>query len=77
MGLNFDLATVASLAGLGGSTVAGIAAFMFFKGFLMRILAQVIVTGDDLGFRHPPPPLFDVPTRIRHHVHPPGVMRLT
>jgi hypothetical protein len=44
MGLNFDLATLASLAGLGGSTVAGIAAFMFFKGFLMRILAQVIVT---------------------------------
>jgi hypothetical protein len=44
MGLNFDLAAVAGMAGLGGSAVAAIGAFMFFKGFLMRILAQVIVT---------------------------------
>jgi hypothetical protein len=44
MGLNIDLAAVAAMAGLGGSTIAAVGAFMFFKGFLMRILAQVIVT---------------------------------
>ncbi|HVY87405.1 MAG TPA: hypothetical protein VG942_00950 [Hyphomonadaceae bacterium] len=44
MGLNFDLATVAGMAGLGGSAVAAIAAGLFFKGLIMRILAQVIVT---------------------------------
>jgi hypothetical protein len=44
MGLNFDLATVAGMAGLGGSAVAAIAAGIFFKGLIMRVLAQVIVT---------------------------------
>jgi hypothetical protein len=44
MGLDFDLAAVAGMAGLGGSAIAALAAAMFFKGLLMRILAQVIVT---------------------------------
>ncbi len=44
MGLDFDLAAVAAMAGLGGSAVAALGALMFFKGLLMRILAQVIVT---------------------------------
>lgn len=39
-----DLAAVASAAGLGGSAVAAITGFMFFKGIIMRILSQVIVT---------------------------------
>ena len=44
MGLNFDLAAVAGMAGLGGSAIAALGALMFFKGFLMRLLAQVVVT---------------------------------
>ena len=44
MGLDFDLAAVAGMAGLGGSAVAAIGAMMFFKGLIMRLLAQVIVT---------------------------------
>jgi len=44
MGLDFDLAAVAGMAGLGGSAIAGLGALMLFKGLLMRILAQVIVT---------------------------------
>ena len=44
MGLDIDLAAVAGMAGLGGSAIAGIAAAIFFKGMIMRILAQLIVT---------------------------------
>jgi hypothetical protein len=44
MGEGFDLAAVAGMAGLGGSAIAGVGALIFFKGFLMRILTQVIVT---------------------------------
>ncbi len=44
MGLNFDLATVAGMAGLGGSAVAAIAASLVFKGLIMRILSQIVVT---------------------------------
>ncbi|MEZ5938179.1 MAG: hypothetical protein R3C52_08160 [Hyphomonadaceae bacterium] len=44
MGEGFDLAAVASAAGLGGSAVAGIGAVMFFRGLIMRILAQIVVT---------------------------------
>ena len=44
MGLDLDLAAVAGMAGLGGSAVAAIGAFAFFKGLIMRILARVIVT---------------------------------
>ncbi|MDZ4761951.1 MAG: hypothetical protein SGJ21_12865 [Alphaproteobacteria bacterium] len=40
----FDLAAVASAAGLGGSAIGGVGALLFFKGFLMRILTSVIVT---------------------------------
>jgi len=44
MGLDIDLATVAGMAGLGGSAIAGTAAAIFFKGVIMRVLAQLIVT---------------------------------
>lgn len=44
MNEGFDLAAVASAAGLGGSAVAAIGAMVFFKGILMRIISQVIVT---------------------------------
>lgn len=44
MGLDFDLATVAGLAGLGGSTVAALSAAFFFRGLITRIFAQVIAT---------------------------------
>jgi hypothetical protein len=43
-GLDIDLAAVAGMAGLGGSAVAGIAAAVFFKGLIMRIVAQLVVT---------------------------------
>jgi hypothetical protein len=66
MGLDLDLATVAGMAGLGGSAVAAAGAFIFFKGLIMRILAQVIVTAglsfvgfialfNMLGFKIVPP----------------------
>jgi len=44
MGLDIDLAAVAGMAGLGGSAIAGTAAAIFFKGVIMRVLAQLIVT---------------------------------
>lgn len=44
MSEGFDLAAVASAAGLGGSAVAAIGAMVFFKGLLLRILSQIIVT---------------------------------
>ncbi len=44
MGLDFDLATVAGLAGLGGSTVAALSAAFFFRGLITRVVAQVIAT---------------------------------
>ncbi|MEQ1784529.1 MAG: hypothetical protein ABMA14_24545 [Hyphomonadaceae bacterium] len=43
-GLDFDLATVAGLAGLGGSTVAALSAAFFFRGLITRIFAQVLAT---------------------------------
>lgn len=44
MGLDFDLATVAGLAGLGGSTVAALSAAFFFRGLITRVIAQVLAT---------------------------------
>lgn len=44
MGLDLDLATVAGLAGLGGSTVAALSAAFFFRGLITRVIAQVIAT---------------------------------
>jgi hypothetical protein len=44
MGLNFDLATVAGMAGLGGSAVAAIIASIVFKGLVLRVLTQMVVT---------------------------------
>jgi hypothetical protein len=44
MGLDIDLAALAGMAGLGGSAVAATGAAIFFKGLLMRILAQLVVT---------------------------------
>lgn len=43
-GLDIDLAAVAGMAGLGGSTIAAIATAMIFKGLIGRILAQLVVT---------------------------------
>ena len=43
-GLDFDLATVAGLAGLGGSSVAALSAAFFFRGLITRVIAQVIAT---------------------------------
>jgi hypothetical protein len=43
-GLDFDLATVAGMAGLGGSTVAALGAAFFFRGLITRIFAQVLAT---------------------------------
>jgi hypothetical protein len=43
-GLDIDLAAVAGMAGLGGSAIAGIGAAIFFKGLIMRIVAQLVVT---------------------------------
>ena len=43
-GLDMDLAAVAGMAGLGGSTVAAIATAMMFKGLIGRIIAQLVVT---------------------------------
>jgi hypothetical protein len=43
-GEGFDLAAVASAAGMGGSAVAAVSAAVIFKGLLMRIITQVIVT---------------------------------
>jgi hypothetical protein len=44
MGLDFDLATVAGLAGLGGSTIAALSAAFFFRGLITRVIAQVLAT---------------------------------
>lgn len=44
MGLDLDLATVAGLAGLGGSTVAALSAAFFFRGLITRVIAQIIAT---------------------------------
>jgi hypothetical protein len=44
MGLDIDLAAVAGLAGLGGSTVAALSAAFFFRGLITRVIAQVIAT---------------------------------
>jgi hypothetical protein len=44
MGLDIDLATVAGMAGLGGSTIAAVATALIFKGLIGRIIAQLVVT---------------------------------
>lgn len=44
MGLDFDLATLAGLTGLGASTVAALSAAFFFRGLITRVLAQVVAT---------------------------------
>jgi hypothetical protein len=43
-GIDFDLATVAGMAGLGGSTVAALSTAFFFRGLITRVIAQVIAT---------------------------------
>lgn len=40
----YDLAAIASAAGLGGGAVSSIAALMVFKGLIMRIITQLILT---------------------------------
>jgi hypothetical protein len=44
MGGGFDLAAVASAAGLGGGVVSSVAAMMFFKGVILRVVTQLILT---------------------------------
>lgn len=44
MGLDLDLATVAGMAGLGGSAIAGLGTAFFFRGLITRIFAQIIAT---------------------------------
>ncbi len=44
MGLDLDLATLAGMAGLGGSALAGLTAAFFFRGLITRIISQVILT---------------------------------
>lgn len=44
MGLDLDLATLAGMAGLGGSTIAGLGAAFFFRGLITRVISQVILT---------------------------------
>lgn len=44
MGLDLDLATVAGMAGLGGSAIAALGAAFFFRGLITRVLAQIVVT---------------------------------
>ncbi len=40
----YDLAAIASAAGLGGGAVSSVAAVMVFKGVIMRIITQLILT---------------------------------
>jgi len=44
MGLDLDLATVAGMAGLGGSAIAGLGTAFFFRGLITRVFAQIIAT---------------------------------
>lgn len=44
MGLDLDLATLAGMAGLGGSAIAGLTAAFFFRGLITRVLSQIILT---------------------------------
>lgn len=44
LGGGFDLAAVASAAGLGGGAISAVAALMFFKGFFVRIFTQMVMT---------------------------------
>ena len=44
MGLDLDLATLAGMAGLGGSAIAGLTAAFFFRGLITRIISQIIFT---------------------------------
>lgn len=44
MGLDLDLATVAGMAGLGGSAIAALGAAFFFRGLITRVISQIIVT---------------------------------
>lgn len=43
-GESFDLAAVASAAGLGGGAVSAITAAIVFKGVIIRFLAQMLMT---------------------------------
>lgn len=49
LGGGLDLAAIAAAAGLGGSTISAIGAIVFFKGLIMRILSQIIVTAGLTG----------------------------
>lgn len=49
LGGGLDLAAIASAAGFGGSAVAAIGAAIFFKGLILRILTQIVVTAGLTG----------------------------
>jgi len=44
MGLDLDLATLAGMAGLGGSAIAGLSAAFFFRGLITRVISQIVLT---------------------------------
>jgi hypothetical protein len=44
MGLDLDLATLAGMAGLGGSAIAALGTAFFFRGLITRVIAQIIAT---------------------------------
>ncbi len=43
-GESFDLAAVASAAGLGGGAISAVTAAIVFKGIIMRFFAQMLMT---------------------------------
>ncbi len=43
-GESFDLAAVASAAGLGGGAISAVTAAIVFKGIIVRFLAQMLMT---------------------------------
>jgi hypothetical protein len=44
MGMEWDLATVAGISGLGASAIAALGTAFFFRGLITRVVAQVIAS---------------------------------
>ena len=44
MGLDLDLATLAGMAGLGGSAIAGLTTAFFFRGLISQIIFTTILS---------------------------------
>ncbi|MBI1340396.1 hypothetical protein GC169_09360 [bacterium] len=83
MGEGFDLAAIASAAGLGGGGVSALAAVVMFKSFIARFLMQTLLTAvltgvgfvvllNSLGFEIVPrPEVVDV--QVERMVTPQGL----